>query len=78
MIESYNSFNVAQKQVVEAAKLLNLDKTTINLLKWPQREFKFTIPVKMDNGKIELFHAYRIQYNYARGAGERRYPISSQ
>jgi glutamate dehydrogenase (NAD(P)+) len=67
MIESYNSFNVAQKQVIEAAKLLNLDDTTINLLKWPQREFKFTIPVKMDSGKIQLFHAYRIQYNYARG-----------
>ena len=67
MIESYNSFKVAQKQVIEAANLLNLDDSTINLLKWPQREFKFTIPVKMDTGKIELFHAYRIQYNYARG-----------
>ena len=67
MIESYNSFRVAQKQVVEAGKLLHLDDTTINLLKWPQREFKFTIPVKMDSGKIELFHAYRIQYNFARG-----------
>jgi glutamate dehydrogenase (NAD(P)+) len=64
---SYNSFKVAQEQVVEAARLLNLDQSTINLLKWPQREFKFTIPVKMDNGEIEIFHAYRIQYNYARG-----------
>ena len=32
MIESYNSFKVAQKQVVEAAKLLHLDDTTLNLL----------------------------------------------
>ena len=66
-MESYNSFNVAQEQVVEAARLLNLDQSTINLLKWPQREFIFTIPVKMDNDEIEIFHAYRIQYNYARG-----------
>jgi glutamate dehydrogenase (NAD(P)+) len=66
-MESYNSFQVAQKQVIEAAKLLNLDESTINLLKWPQREFKFTIPVKMDNDKIEIFQAYRIQYNFARG-----------
>ncbi len=66
-MESYNSFKVAQAQVVEAAKLLNLDAATIEHLKWPQREFKFTIPVKRDNGQIEIFHAYRIQYNFARG-----------
>ncbi|MCK5034244.1 MAG: Glu/Leu/Phe/Val dehydrogenase, partial [Calditrichia bacterium] len=66
-MESYNSFDVAQKQVIEAAKLLNFDNSTIELLKWPQREFKFTIPVKMDDGRIEIFHAYRVQYNYARG-----------
>jgi len=34
---------------------------------WPQREYKFTIPVRMDDGRVEVFHAYRIQYNYARG-----------
>ncbi|MGD9899900.1 MAG: Glu/Leu/Phe/Val dehydrogenase [Calditrichaceae bacterium] len=66
-MESYNSFHVAQKQVVEAAKLLNLDEATVHLLKWPQREFSFTIPVTMDNGKVNIFHAYRIQYNFARG-----------
>jgi glutamate dehydrogenase (NAD(P)+) len=66
-MKSYNSFQVAQSQVIEAARLLNLDTATIELLKWPQREFKFTIPVKMDNNKIEIFHAYRVQYNFARG-----------
>lgn len=66
-MESYNSFQVAQKQVIEAARLLKLDEATINLLKWPQREFKFTMPVKLDSGRIEIFHAYRIQYNFARG-----------
>jgi glutamate dehydrogenase (NAD(P)+) len=66
-MESYNSFRVAQHQVLEAAKLLHLDEATIQLLTWPQREFKCTLHVKMDSGKIGLFHAYRIQYNYARG-----------
>jgi glutamate dehydrogenase (NAD(P)+) len=50
-----------------AAKLLNLDKATLDLLLWPQREFKFTLPVKMDNGETEIFHGYRIQHNFARG-----------
>ena len=66
-MKSYNSFNVAQKQVEEAARLLNLDRQTTEFLKWPQREFKFTLPVRMDDGRVEIFHAYRIQYNYARG-----------
>jgi glutamate dehydrogenase (NAD(P)+) len=66
-MKSYNSFAVAQEQVVEAAKLLHLDEATIDLLSWPQREFAFTLPVRMDNGTMKIFHAYRIQYNSARG-----------
>jgi len=66
-MESYNSFLVAQQQVMEAARLLKLDDATVELLRWPQREFKFTLHVKMDNGKTRIFHAYRIQYNFARG-----------
>ena len=66
-MESYNSFSVAQKQVNEAAKILKLDDATLELLLWPQREIKFTFPVKLDNGKTKIFHAYRIQYNFARG-----------
>ncbi|MBI4810023.1 MAG: Glu/Leu/Phe/Val dehydrogenase [Ignavibacteriales bacterium] len=66
-MESYNSFNVAQKQILDAAKILNLDAATIDLLSWPQNEVKFTIPVRMDNGSVKIFHAWRIRYNTARG-----------
>lgn len=66
-MESYNSFQVAQRQVIEAAKILNLDRGTVDLLLWPQREFKFTFPVRMDDGEVDIFHGYRIQYNFARG-----------
>jgi glutamate dehydrogenase (NAD(P)+) len=66
-MHSYNSFKVAQQQVMESAKLLNLDEATIEFLIWPQKEFKSTLHVDMDNGQSEIFHSYRIQYNYARG-----------
>ncbi|RPI05972.1 MAG: Glu/Leu/Phe/Val dehydrogenase [Ignavibacteriae bacterium] len=66
-MRSYNSFDVLQQQVAEAAKILNLDHATTELLMWPQREYKFTIPVRMDNGEVKIFHGYRIQYNSARG-----------
>ncbi len=50
-MDSYNSFRVAQQQILDAAKILNLDEATINLLSVPQREFNFTLHVNMDNGK---------------------------
>lgn len=64
---TYNSFQVQQQQVLEAAKLLNLDKPTTDLLLWPQREFKVTIPIRLDSGEIKVFHGHRIQHNFARG-----------
>lgn len=66
-MESYNSFSVARQQINEAAKILNLDKATLELLITPQLETNFTLPVKMDNGEVKIFQAYRIQYNHARG-----------
>ncbi|OGP65923.1 MAG: glutamate dehydrogenase, partial [Deltaproteobacteria bacterium RBG_13_53_10] len=50
-----------------AAEHLGLDPATHELLRWPQRELKITLPVQMDNGSIKIFHGYRVQYNTARG-----------
>ncbi len=63
----FNPFKIAQEQLEAAAERLGLDPATHELLRWPQRELIVTIPVQMDNGKIKIFHGYRIQYNYARG-----------
>ncbi len=62
-----NPFKIAQAQLGEAAALLGLDKATHELLRWPMREHRFLLPVKMDTGETRIFHAYRVQYNAARG-----------
>ncbi len=62
-----NPFKIAQEQLDEAAAKLGLDKATHELLRWPMREYRFTLPVKMDNGQTRVFHGYRVQYNCARG-----------
>jgi glutamate dehydrogenase (NAD(P)+) len=62
-----NPFRIAQAQLDEAAERLGLDEATHQLLRWPQQEVKVTMPVEMDDGKIKIFHGYRIQYNSARG-----------
>jgi glutamate dehydrogenase (NAD(P)+) len=66
-ISKPNPFKIAQQQLDTAAKLLKLDPRLWRILRTPMREFKFTISVKMDNGKIKKFVGFRVQYNDARG-----------
>jgi glutamate dehydrogenase (NAD(P)+) len=64
---SENPFEIAQRQLDEAAKLLKLDPALHELLRWPMREFHVRIPVKMDDGTVKVFEGFRVQYNNARG-----------
>ena len=68
MSTDLNPFEIAQRQLDEAAELLELDEATHQLLRWPRRELQVTIPVRMDDGTVKVFHGYRVQYNDARGA----------
>lgn len=65
--EELNPFKIAQAQLDEAAAILQLDPQMHEFLRWPMREFRFTIPVKMDDGTTQVFQGYRVQYNDARG-----------
>ncbi|MBI2975795.1 MAG: Glu/Leu/Phe/Val dehydrogenase, partial [Chloroflexi bacterium] len=62
-----NPFEIAQRQLDEAAALLKLDPAVHELLRWPIRELHVTLPVKMDDGSTKIFHGFRVQYNDARG-----------
>jgi glutamate dehydrogenase (NAD(P)+) len=66
-MEELNPFKIAQFQLDEAAKLLKLDSGTHEMLRWPMRELRVTIPVKMDDGTIKVFQGFRVQYNDSRG-----------
>jgi glutamate dehydrogenase (NAD(P)+) len=62
-----NPFEIAQRQLDEAAELLQLDPAVHELLRWPIRELHVSLPVKMDDGTTKVFHGFRVQYNDARG-----------
>ena len=76
-MESYNSFKVARQQVLEAAKLLNLDDATTEFLSTPQIEVNFTIPVKMDTGVTKIFQAYQNSIQSCKRSCKRRNTFSS-
>jgi len=65
--EKINPFQVALKQLEEAAKILNLDKGMFDVLSHPKRVLTVSIPVKMDDGSMRVFTGYRSQHNDARG-----------
>ncbi|WP_448383479.1 Glu/Leu/Phe/Val family dehydrogenase [Desulfosoma sp.] len=67
MTERLNPFTMAQKQLDRAAEKLGLDEATHELLRWPMREYIFTMPVRMDDGTTKIFRGFRVQYNTARG-----------
>ena len=66
-MQRLNPFQIAQQQLDTAAEKLGLDPATHELLRWPMHEIKMVLPVKMDDGSTKIFHAFRIQYNTARG-----------
>ncbi|MGC9521532.1 MAG: Glu/Leu/Phe/Val family dehydrogenase [Anaerolineae bacterium] len=67
MAEELNPFEIAQRQLDEAAEIMQLEPALHELLRWPLRELHVTLPVKMDDGATEIFHGFRVQYNDARG-----------
>lgn len=62
-----NPFEIALTQLDEAAKLINLEQGMRDVLANPKRVLTVSLPVKRDNGKIEVFTGFRSQHNDARG-----------
>src|SRR5207249_2989235 len=50
-----------------AARLLSLEPGIWKILTSPKRQIIVACPVQMDNGEIEVFTGYRVQYNSTLG-----------
>ncbi len=62
-----HTFRLAVAQFNEAAEAMHLDANLRERLKLPQRSLIVSIPVKMDDGRVEVFTGYRVQHDTARG-----------
>jgi len=62
-----NPFESLQEQVDEAAKYLDVDEGMLERLKNPERVLETNLSVEMDDGSVEVFRAYRSQFNGDRG-----------
>ena len=60
-------FNAMLQEFDGAARLLGLDPGIWKILTNPKRQITVSCPVQMDNGDIEVFTGYRVQYNITLG-----------
>jgi glutamate dehydrogenase (NAD(P)+) len=65
--EDLNPFEIAQSQLDTAAEILKLDPGMHAFLREPMRELHVSLPVRMDDGNVQVFSGFRVQYNDARG-----------
>jgi len=73
-----NTYENVINIIERAAEKLNVEKHIVEMLYKPQRVIEVTIPLKKDNGDVEVFVGYRVQHNNARGpykGGIRFHPI---
>ena len=67
MAEHGPIFSAMLEAFDDAARLLSLDPGIWRILTHPKRQIIVSCPVQMDNGEIEVFTGYRVQYNITLG-----------
>lgn len=61
------TYRLAVSQFDHAAEAMHLDVNLRERLKQPQRSLVVSVPVRMDDGRIEVYTGYRVQHDSSRG-----------
>ncbi|MFH1549032.1 MAG: Glu/Leu/Phe/Val dehydrogenase [Planctomycetota bacterium] len=67
MAAKFNPWEMAREQLDTVAKRIKLDPGIHRVLRNPRRALIVSIPVKMDNGSVDVFEGYRVQHSLTRG-----------
>lgn len=60
-------FEAVLARLDKAAKLMNMSEDVATILRSPIKQVKVSLPVMMDNGKIQVFEGYRIVHSTVLG-----------
>ncbi len=61
---------MACKQFDRAADAINLPESIRDRVKHPRRAVVVSLPIKRDDGSVQVFEGYRVQHNFATGPGK--------
>jgi glutamate dehydrogenase (NAD(P)+) len=67
MVDHESVFGEAMDYFNEAAANLDLNPNIRRILTHPSRQVIISIPFQRDNGDLEVYTGYRVQYSFARG-----------
>lgn len=64
---SESLFADASKRLEKAMKYVAISEDALEHLKYPKASLAVSIPVRMDNGSLQIFQGYRVRYDDTRG-----------
>ena len=66
-MSGYNPYDNVLKTIDKAASILGYAPSDYETLKHPERELRVSVPVRMDDGSLQVFEGYRVQHSTLRG-----------
>lgn len=66
----HRPLDTAQDQLSAAVRLLGLDEGMHQMLATPRREVRVAVPLRRDDGSVQVLSGYRVQHNISRGPGK--------
>jgi glutamate dehydrogenase (NAD(P)+) len=66
-LDEENPFEEMMSRFDKAAELLDLEPGLYKVLRQAEKQVIVSIPVMMDNGQVDVYEGYRVQYNTSRG-----------
>ncbi|MFI6369166.1 Glu/Leu/Phe/Val dehydrogenase [Nocardia sp. NPDC050630] len=64
---SSNALRDAQEQLAQAVSILGYEQSIYDMLATPRRELTVSVPLRRDDGSVELLIGHRVQHNLSRG-----------
>ncbi len=65
-----DAWSAVVERIDDAAKLIDLDDDIHRMLLVPQRVLEVAVPVRMDDGRVEVFVGWRVHHDTSRGPGK--------
>ena len=67
VVRRHDMWEQARHQLDDVARQINLDPNIHTMLRHPKRTLEVAVPVRLDNGTVQVFQGYRVQHNLFRG-----------
>jgi len=69
-VGGFDPWQAVLERLDDAATLINLDPDVHAMLRVPRRVLEVRIPVRMDDGRVEVFTGWRVHHDTTRGPGK--------